>query len=188
MNKFNVVLLKLPALYEILNEIKLELNFNLVNFIEKNDQFTKYIEENPEVLIISTDTKVNCKNFILYNKVFKIKNLLQQINIYLSKSSYEIKSNISIGSYSVDTNSRTISKKNVSLKLTEKEIDLLTYLNNSEFECTSIDLQKNVWNQSGDLETHTVETHIYRLRKKIFDMFNDNNFIINTDDGYKISK
>ena len=69
MNKFNVVLLKLPILYEILNEIKLELNFNLVNFIEKNDQFTKYIEENPEVLIISTDTKVNCKNFILFNKV-----------------------------------------------------------------------------------------------------------------------
>ncbi len=91
MNKFNVVLLKLPLLYEILNEIKLELNFNLVNFSENNDQFKKYVQENPEVLIISSDSKVHYKNFILYNKVFKIKNLLQQINIFLSKSNYELK-------------------------------------------------------------------------------------------------
>ena len=70
MNKFNIVLLKLPALYEILNEIKLELNFNFINFKEKNDQFKKYIEENPEVLIISPDSKANYKNFISYNKVF----------------------------------------------------------------------------------------------------------------------
>ena len=96
MNKFNVVLLKLPALYEILNEIKLELNFNFINFSEKNDQFKKYIEENPEVLIITPEEKAKYTNFILYNKVFKIKNLLQQINISLSKSNYEIKSNIFI--------------------------------------------------------------------------------------------
>ena len=188
MNKFNIVLLKLPALYEILNEIKLELNFNFINFREKNDQFKKYIEENPEVLIISPDSKANYKNFISYNKVFKIKNLLQKINIFLSKSNYELKSNISIGTYLIDTNSRIISKNNLSLKLTEKEIDLLIYLNNSKLECSSVDLQKNVWNQSGDLETHTVETHIYRLRKKIVDMFNDNSFIINTNNGYRISK
>ena len=188
MNKFNVVLLKLPALYEILIEIKSELNFNLVNFSEKNDEFKKYIEENPEVLIISSDLKGNYKNFIPYNKVFKIKNLLQQINIFLSKSNYELKSNISIGAYLIDTNSRTISRNNISLKLTEKEIDLLIYLNNSELESSSVDLQKNVWNQSGDLETHTVETHIYRLRKKIFDKFNDKRFIINTNNGYKISQ
>jgi len=188
MNKFNIVLLKLPALYEILNEIKLELNFNFINFREKNDQFKKYIKENPEVLIISPDSKANYKNFISYNKVFKIKNLLQKINIFLSKSNYELKSNISIGTYLIDTNSRIISKNNLSLKLTEKEIDLLIYLNNSKLECSSVDLQKNVWNQSGDLETHTVETHIYRLRKKIVDMFNDNSFIINTNNGYRISK
>ena len=188
MNKFNIVLLKLPALYEILNEIKLELNFNFINFKEKNDQFKKYIEENPEVLIISPDSKANYKNFISYNKVFKIENLLQKINIFLSKSNYELKSNISIGTYLIDTNSRIISKNNLSLKLTEKEIDLLIYLNNSKLECSSVDLQKNVWNQSGDLETDTVETNIYRLRKKIVDMFNDNSFIINTNNGYRISK
>ena len=75
----------------------------------------------------------------------------------------------------------------MTLKLTEREIDLLIYLKNSNRECTSIDLQKNVWKQSGTLETHTVETHIYRLRKKIMDKFNDDNFIVNTDNGYRIS-
>ena len=70
MNKLNVVLLKLPTLYEILSEIKLELNFKLINFSEKNDRFKKFIEENPEVLIISPDLKENYKNFISYNKVF----------------------------------------------------------------------------------------------------------------------
>ena len=188
MNKLNVVLLKLPLLYEILKEIKLELNFNLVNFLEKDDQFKNYIQENPGVLVISSDSKGNYKNFILYNKVLKIKNLLEKINIFLSKSNYELKSNIPIGFYLIDTNSRTISRNNISLKLTEKEIDLVIYLNNSELESSSTDLQKKVWKQSGDLETHTVETHIYRLRKKIIDTFNDNNFIINTNKGYKISK
>ena len=85
MNKFNVVLLKLPILYEILNEIKSELNFNLINFNENNQDFKAYINENPEVLIISNDLKGNYKNFIYYNKSFKIKNLLQQINVFCQK-------------------------------------------------------------------------------------------------------
>tara|TARA_B100000131_G_scaffold317822_1_gene360545 strand:- start:609 stop:1175 length:567 start_codon:yes stop_codon:yes gene_type:complete len=188
MTKFNVVLLKLPALYEILAEIKLELNFNLISYNEKNNEFKKFIEENPEVLVISPDLKENFKNFIPYNKVFKIKNLIEKINIYLSKSNYESKSNILLGSYIIDTNSRVIKKQNLALKLTEREIDLLIYLNNSNVERSNVDLQKNVWKQSGDLETHTVETHIYRLRKKILDTFNDNSFILNNNKGYKISK
>ena len=85
MNKFNVILLKLPTLYEILSEIKLELNFNLINFIEKNEQFSKYIDENPNTLIISSELNTNYKNFISVNKVLKIKDLLQQINVYLKK-------------------------------------------------------------------------------------------------------
>ena len=188
MNKFNVILLKLPTLYEILSEIKLELNFNLINFIEKNEQFSKYIDENTNTLIISSELNTNYKNFISVNKVLKIKDLLQQINVYLSKNNYENKSNISIGSYKLDTNSRIISKETLLLKLTEREVDLLIYLNNSENENSTLDLQKNVWKQSADLETHTVETHIYRLRKKINDTFNDQHFILNTNKGYKVSK
>jgi DNA-binding response OmpR family regulator len=47
-------------------------------------------------------------------------------------------------------------------------------------------LQSKVWGYQTKLETHTVETHIYRLRKKIFKTFNDNNFIISQKNGYQI--
>ena len=114
MNKFNVVILKLPVLYEILMEIKSELNFNLFNFDENNEGFKKFLAENPEALIISEDINKNFKNLIKYNKALKIKNLLQQINVYLSKSTYGIKSNISIGNYVIDTNSRVIFRDSAS--------------------------------------------------------------------------
>ena len=188
MNKLAVVIFKLPILYEILNEIKSELNFDLINFTENTDDFRKLVKENPEVLIISSDLNYNFKNLIFYNKAFKIKNLLQQINVFLSKTNFEIKGNISIGNYIVDTNSRIIFRDKLFLKLTEREIDLIIYLNNTKKECTSLELQKNVWKHSSDLETHTVETHIYRLRKKIMDIFKDKYFIVNSKSGYKISK
>ena len=188
MNKLNIAIYKLPVLYEILVEIKSELNFNLFNFTENDENFNKFIIKNPESLIISSNKNINYKNFIFYNKKFKIKNLLQQINIYLSKSNYGINSKISIGKYTIDTNSRLIFKENSSLNLTEREIDLLIYLNDSKVECSSSDLQKNVWKHSKDLETHTVETHIYRLRKKISSNFGDSRFITNNKKGYKLLK
>ena len=113
---------------------------------------------------------------------------LVKLNVFLSKSNYEIKSNILIAKYTINTNSRLIIKDDNSLKLTEREIDLLIYLNNSTEEKNIIDLQKNVWKHTRDLETHTVETHIYRLRKKIFEVFKDDKFIINNKKGYKLYK
>ena len=85
MNKFNVVILKLPALYEILSEIKLEFNFNMINFNENNEEFKKFIEDNNEALVISSGSKENYKNFIFYNKVFKIKNLLKKLIFFCLK-------------------------------------------------------------------------------------------------------
>ena len=72
--------------------------------------------------------------------------------------------------------------------LTEKEIQIILFLNNENKEQTISDLQKNVWGHSSKLDTHTVETHIYRLRKKINDCFDDEKFIINFNNGYKIQK
>ncbi len=86
----------------------------------------------------------------------------------------------------MDVNSRKLKKNKISLKLTEKEVDLIIYLLNSNSEKSALDLQKDVWKHITDLETHTVETHIYRLRKKINEKFEDNNFIINNAKGYKL--
>ena len=90
------------------------------------------------------------------------------------------------GNYYLDINSRFLFKNEAKLKLTEKEVDLILYLKNSKTEKSSQDLQKDIWRHVAEVETHTVETHIYRLRKKISDKFEDNNFIIYNKNGYKI--
>ena len=81
MSKFNVVIFKLPALYEILNEFKSDLNFNLYNVENNNSEFKKFMDENPQSLLISSEASNNFKNHILYKKKIKIKNLLELINI-----------------------------------------------------------------------------------------------------------
>ena len=72
------------------------------------------------------------------------------------------------------------------IKLTEKEINTITYLSKSKQPVSIHELQEKVWSYQSDIETHTVETHIYRLRKKILNTFNDNEFIISKKNGYKI--
>ena len=76
----------------------------------------------------------------------------------------------------------------IKLKLTEKEINSIIYLNSAEKSVNIQELQSKVWGYQSELETHTVETHIYRLRKKISKVFDDENFIISNKDGYKIEK
>ncbi len=188
MKKFSIAIFKIPVLYEILYEIKSELNFNIFNFEENDQSFKDFISKNPQSLIVTSNKNYEYDNILYYKKSFKIKQLVQQINIFFSKYEFDIKSNIFIGDYRVDTNSRLIHKNNLSLKLTEKEIDLLVFLKKSNTECTSLSLQKNVWKHTKDLETHTVETHIYRLRKKITDCFGEANLIINNKKGYKLYK
>ena len=91
-----------------------------------------------------------------------------------------------IKGYELNSNSKFFSKGNLKLKLTEKEIEIIFYLNNKKVKHDVADLQKNIWGYSADLETHTVETHIYRLRKKISGLFNDEKFILSHKNGYFI--
>ena len=84
-------------------------------------------------------------------------------------------------------NSRELSLGDQRLKLTEKETNIIIFLFKSKKPVGVNQLQNEVWSYQSDLETHTVETHIYRLRKKIYKKFSDNNFIISEKDGYKIS-
>ena len=116
----------------------------------------------------------------------KLEKLLETININFLKNKFNNQSNIKIGKYNLDLNSRKIVFKNKFLDLTERETSLLIFIND-KMNVTVKELQKNVWDYSTSLETHTVETHIYRLRKKMKDFFNDENFILNTDKGYSIN-
>jgi len=127
------------------------------------------------------------KNFLDLNDLpLSLKKLLEVINIKLIKLKFNQQSNVIIKGYELNLNSKFFSKGILSLKLTEKEIEIILYLNNTKIKHNVADLQKNIWGYSADMETHTVETHIYRLRKKISDLFDDEKFILSHKNGYFI--
>jgi DNA-binding CsgD family transcriptional regulator len=203
----------IPILYNILDEIKDNLSFKVENF-NSEDEFLKFLNENKtdhkKSNIITTIHKKDFffkKNFNLKNIFFFIENnskqnfdlnynilkypidiynLIEKINIQLIKQKYDFQSKIKLKNYSLDLNSRTIAKGTTKLKLTEREMDIILFLNDSEKPQKINVLQNQVWRYSNKLETHTVETHIYRLRRKINDNFKDDNFIISSDSGYFI--
>ena len=115
----------------------------------------------------------------------KFEKLIEIINIKFLKNKFLDQSHIKIGEYNLDLNSRKISFKDKSLDLTERETNLIIFINDKK-NVTVKELQKTVWDYSPDLDTHTVETHIYRLRKKMKETFGNESFILNTRNGYSI--
>ena len=115
-----------------------------------------------------------------------IVDLVEDLNINLIKQKYNFQSNFNIKNYSLNFNSRVISNKEKQLKLTQREMDIILFLNQNNQPQSINVLQNRVWKYELDLETHTVETHVYRLRKKIKETFNDDNFIISEEAGYLI--
>ena len=120
------------------------------------------------------------------NIPFRILDLEKKIISLLSKYKFNKDSLISLSSYTIDKNERKIKKNNIELKLTEKEINFLISFTKNKEPLSRNFVLKNVWNYSSESDTHTVETHIYRLRKKILRKFNDGNFIKNNEKGYYI--
>ena len=163
-------------LFEILNEIKSYLNFEIEHIEQKKINETDF-SSFKDYLVISLNSCNQFSNFTKIEKVpKKIDKLIQIINLNFIKNQFAKQSNYKIGKYNLDMNSRIISFKKNNLDLTEKEIELLLFLNENKKVNLKI-IQANVWGYGSDLETHTVETHIYRLRKKIKEVFQDENFL-----------
>ena len=125
--------------------------------------------------------------FVLNDIPVNISKFIEKINIEFLKMQFNNQSKVKVNKYTIDLNSREIAVKNIKLKLTEKEINLIIFLSKSNKIVSVDDLQEKVWSYQSDIETHTVETHIYRLRKKILKTFNDNKFIISKKNGYQIN-
>ena len=187
MNSKKIIIFDYDVLFNILDEIKENFNFDLINSNQKNfDSLKNNLEK--DFLIISKEKKNNLKNIlILENNPISINKLIQIININFLKNQFNYQSEITIGSYNLDLNSREISKNKLMLNLTERETNLIIFLKKSSKPVKIEDLQKEVWGYGVELETHTVETHIYRLRKKIKEKFDDNNFLVSLPNGYKIN-
>ena len=190
----NVFIINFNSLYEILDEIKENLSFKIIKFENEEDFEKKFDLDRLDYLVISkTDHKllpninITDKNFLGFNDLpLSFKKLLELINIKLIKLKFNQQSKITIKGYELNLNSKFFSKGSLKLKLTEKEIEIILYLNDKKIKQNVADLQKNIWGYSVNMETHTVETHIYRLRKKISDLFKDEKFILSHKNGYFI--
>jgi hypothetical protein len=190
----NVFIINFNSLYKILDEIKENLSFKIIKFKNEEDFKNNLDLDMIDYLIISrTDHKLILndnlidQNLLDFNDLpLSLKKLLELINIKLIKLKFNQQSSVIIKGYELNLNSKFFSKDNLNLKLTEKEIEVILYLNNTKIKHDVADLQKNIWGYSTNLETHTVETHIYRLRKKISDLFKDENFILSHKSGYFI--
>ena len=182
----NLIIYKFNSLYHILEEIGLDLNFNIM-IVDSENSLNEKVKNLNNYLIISNKKYLDISNqLILDNTPINIFKLVEKINIEFLKIQFSSQSEVKVNNYVIDLNSREMSINNKKLKLTEKEINTITYLSKFNKPVSINELQEKVWSYQSDMETHTVETHIYRLRKKIFNTFNDNEFIISKKDGYQI--
>jgi|TARA_B110000003_G_scaffold93495_1_gene95634 hypothetical protein len=186
MNNQNLIIYQFTALYQILKEFEQKLNFKIIEIL--NEKSLNYEIKNFKNYLILTEKKIsNVNNLLILNQLpIKISKLVEKLNIEFLKHQFNNQSQISINNYIINLNSREILTKNKKLKLTEKEINIIIYLSQNNKPISIDELQTKVWGYHSDLETHTVETHIYRLRKKFSKTFGNENFIISKKNGYEI--
>ena len=182
----NLIIYKFSSLYQILEEISSDLNFN-ITFVDNENSLNDKIKNFNHYLIASNKRYSNIDaQIVLDNLPINIFKLIEKINIEFLKQQFNNQSQFQINKYKIDLNSRELLLNSSKLKLTEKEINTIIYISKSNKPVSIDELQEKVWSYQSDIETHTVETHIYRLRKKILKTFNDNEFIISKKDGYHI--
>ncbi len=184
-----LIILRYRELFNILEEIKENFEFKL-EFYE-NDRELKYLENDnfSDFLVLTKKKLSNVKNQIIIDKFpIKINELIQTLNINFLKSKFTEQSKIDLVRYYLDLNSRILYQNDRELELTEKESSILVFLKQSKDPVKIYELQEKVWGYSSELETHTVETHVYRLRKKINDKFYDNEFILSNKKGYFLNE
>ena len=180
-----LIIYKFDVLFNILMELKDHFNFKI---ILGNTSKIDEILNDKNCLIISGEKESKLSDQINIKEYpIDIIKLVEIININFLKQKFNEQNNIKIGKYIINLNSRVMNRNSEKLSLTEKEAKIVVFLNKSKNPVPITDLQKEVWDHKSKLETHTVETHIYRLRKKIEKKFRDKLFITSLKDGYKLN-
>ena len=207
MNNFYITIFNNKTFFEIIKEIKLFSKYKInhyedrnlcvkdaekgnhvvVFFVKSSEEINKF--NFPSILAIKSIDKANKLSNILNEEIkipFTIFDFKEKVISAIAKNEFKKNSLINLKGYTIDKNERKIKKNNLELQLTEKEINFLVLFANNKKPLTKDYILKNVWNYSSESETHTVETHIHRLRKKILEKFGDDNFIKNNNKGYFI--
>ena len=186
MNYQNIIVYRFSLLYQILKELEENIQFKIIE-VSDEKVLKNEIKDLNNYLIITKKQILKINNqFILNQLPIKIFKMIEKLNIEFLKHQFIEQSELIINDYIIDINAREMSSKNVKLKLTEKEVNTIIYLSKVNKPISIDELQTKVWDYHSDIETHTVETHIYRLRKKILKNFLDDNFIISKNNGYQI--
>ena len=191
MNKKNIFIINSKSLYDIFNEVKILFDFN-VFVINENDLELRNSSLEPNSIFLSFSLEeVDKLKYLDKNKLIVIDNfpvslikIIEKINLLFLKINYKFKSEIKIKQYTLNLNDKTIRKDQKKIKLTEKELEIILFLSSNQRPQKTLNLQKKIWKYNNNLETHTVETHIYRLRKKIETEFKDAKFISSNKEGY----
>ena len=195
------------VLEEVLRENLKHINFEIKSFKKFNEIIHDSKVKNSSILVANLkdyDLFINSKLNIpvlflnfgskksyttsaeIINCPFQLNNFVERINVIFLKNKFLNNSNLNILNYEINLNSKEILRDGQKLKLTEREINFILFLKNSNFPQNIKSILKSVWNYSPNLETHTVETHVHRLRKKFFSHFKDDNFIKINKKGYFI--
>ena len=203
MHQLNVLFLGPKSFISTLDELKTFLKFNSffkisdVNYDAliyhedaiKDENFSKFINNFDSIRIIISDQKPKNNKTDAF---LKIPTTLREINHivenHVAKKTFTENSSIRIKKYLLNKNEKKLNYKNDFIVLTEKEIQLLELFLNQKKPITKSKILSIIWKYSSDADTHTVETHIYRLRKKINDKFDDENLILNNKEGYFFEK
>jgi len=207
MSNFNISILGNKIFSEIVREIQLFSQYEIKHYTDidswikdskkenqivvffENSSYKNKINKFPSIMITESSEKIkntslNSEEFLIMP--FKILDFQKKIISLLAKDEFKRNSLILLSGYIIDKNERKIKKNNLELQLSEKEIEFLILFSKSNNPINRNLVLKTVWKYSDESETHTVETHIHRLRKKIFEKFGDKNFIKNNDKGYYI--
>jgi len=209
MNNLTISIFGNQIFFEIMRELKLFSQFKIKHYenldlcikdADKENQLVVFftnpfntikIDNFPSILIIESSNPINKLSGDLNVQLkmpFRILDFKKKIISLISKNEFKKNSLIHLNDYIIDKNERKIKKDNLELKLSEKEVNFLILFSKNKEPISRNFVLKNVWKYSEETETHTVETHIHRLRKKILDKFNDKNFIKNNNKGYYIWK
>jgi hypothetical protein len=186
MNNQNIIVYRFNSLYQILKELENNLNFKIIEISNEKSLISEINNLNNYLIITKKQILKFNHQFILHQLPIKIFQIIEKLNIEFLKQQFIEQSHVIIKDYTFDINAREMFLKKNKLKLTEKEVNTIIYLFKVDYPVSINELQTKVWGYHSNIETHTVETHIYRLRKKISKIFSDDNFIISKNNGYQI--
>ena len=187
-------IINLSNFYDIIKELKEHIDYELLEFNNKEIFFDKYKNESisteNSILVVHEKEynffvkNINEDQIIKFKPPVNIFTFIENLNVKFIQKKYQDQSNVNVKDFFLDINSRELKKGKSSLKLTERETDMILFLNKSKKPVNVETLEKEIWQHSSELETHTVETHIYRLRKKIKAKFGNDDLIKSNKNGY----